>query len=158
MSKSPFARRLESSGLVKEARSRRLLNRTTSTDLDIATQLFDILESLEDRLLLGRLYSSNIGTAYIPISGVRCEANSLARLQPQAARRLQCIPLYEVGLTVTFALVHPEEEEMQTQLQMATGRPVRLVFSFPQEIEASIERHYGETIKLEGAVGNQCHW
>ncbi|THF60522.1 GspE/PulE family protein [Pseudothauera rhizosphaerae] len=143
MAATPFLRALIDAGLVDEIDAQALLQETGGRDFDVAKRLFEILAIPADRHALAKLYGDTLGKAYVPLEKTLFEREALDRLPPEIARRQYCIPVYVMGEALTLAMAHPEDAQLISHLEKLMGCPVSAVFAFPQEIENSIDIHYG---------------
>jgi len=65
-------------------------------------------------------------------------------ISPRFLREVQAIPIADDGQRLRVAIADPTRSDIAPALQLATGRRVELVLALPSEIDAAIERHYGE--------------
>lgn len=149
MTRSMFVQNLVANGLVENSAADTLYRRSNGTDLDVAERLFESLELPEDKALVAKLYGDSIGKAYIPLDKTLFQPKALARLVPEMARRLRCMPIYDLGGTLTVAMPNPEDAQAVAQVQKIVGGSVSPLFAFPQEIEGNQDIHYGQREDLE---------
>ena len=149
VTRSAFVASLVEHGLVHETGVSELLARSGPKDFNIASALFSSLELSEDRAQLGQLYGTSIGKAHVPLDKTLFQPQALAKLVPEMARKLQVIPLYFLGDTLTVATAHPEDAQAVGYLSKLVGHPVSAVFSFPQEIQNHLAIQYEEKAELE---------
>lgn len=149
MAATPFLRTLVGAGLVDEADAQALFLETGGKDFDVAKRLFEMLQIADDRYALAKLYGDSLGKAHVPLEKTLFEQEALAKLPVEIARRQLCIPVYMMGDALTLAMAHPEDARLVSNLEKLMGCAVSAVFAFPQEIENSIDIHYGSGEKLE---------
>ncbi len=154
MARSAFVQSLVEQGVVHESEVDELPQRYGTRDFDIAIGLYSDLSLPEDRELLGHLYGTSIGKAYVPLSKTLFQSEALEKLVRDMAVKLQCIPIYLLGNVLTYATAHPEDESAQAVLSRLVGCAVSPVFAFPQEIANYIEIEYGSASDLQ-QIGNE---
>jgi len=67
-----------------------------------------------------------------------------ARLSPRFLREARVLPLAEAPEGLAVALADPLDEAALAALRFATGRPLLLHVDYPAELEAALERLYGD--------------
>jgi len=67
-----------------------------------------------------------------------------ARLSPRFLREARLLPLAEAPEGLAVALADPLDEAAVAALRFATGRPLLLHVAYPAELEAALERLYGD--------------
>jgi type IV pilus assembly protein PilB len=149
MARSDFVQSLVDNGVVHESEADELPQRYGASNLDIATGLYGTLPMPEDRQLLGHLYGTSLGKAYVPLAKTLFQPEALDKLVREMAVKLPCIPIYYLGNVLTCASPHPEDQSVASSLSRLVGGPVSLVFAFPQEIASSIEIQYGNAGQLQ---------
>jgi len=149
ITETPFLRALGEAGLIDEIDAQELLQETSGKDFDIAQHLFEKFVIDDDRYALAKLYGNSIGKAHVPLEKTLFDRQALAKLPLEIARKQLCIPVYQLGETLTLAMAHPENVQLISNLEKLMDCPVSAVFAFPQEIENSIDIQYGTGDKLE---------
>ncbi|WP_243048608.1 GspE/PulE family protein [Dyella sp. RRB7] len=149
MARSDFLQSLVEHGIVHESEAEELPLRYGNKDFDIAIGLYGHLSLPDDRELLGHLYGTSIGKAYVPLARTLFQAEALEKLVRDMALKLQCIPIYYLGNVLTCATARPEDEAATATLSRLVGSAVSTVFAFPQEIANYIEIEYGNQEDLQ---------
>jgi type IV pilus assembly protein PilB len=146
---SPFLDSVVEHGLAELTEAIALYKSAGGKDFEIARRLFESLELPHDRNQLAQLYGNSIGRAHVPLDKTLFARQALDKLPPDVARRLTCIPVYQMGGMLTVAMAHPEDAQTVANLEKLLGCGVSVVFAFPQEIENSIDIQYGRKEDLE---------
>lgn len=146
---SPFLRSLSEAGLIDEVDTQVLLQETSGQDFDIAQHLFEKFAIDDDRYALAKLYGNSIGKAHVPLEKTLFDRQVLDKLPHEIARKQLCIPVYQLGDTMTLAMAHPENTQLISHLEKLMDCPISAVFAFPQEIKNSIDIQYGSGDELE---------
>ncbi|MEW9572245.1 GspE/PulE family protein [Rhodanobacter sp. Si-c] len=149
MARSDFVQGLAEHGVIHESEIEELPQRYGSRDFEIASGLYSSLSLPEDRELLGHLYGTSIGKAYVPLAKTLFQPEALDRIVRDMALKLQCVPIYYLGNVLTYATPHPEDAAAIASLAKLVGGPVSPVFAFPQEIANCIEIQYGNAGELQ---------
>lgn len=158
MARSAFLQSLVEHALVPASEADEWQRRSSGRDFDIAVDLYASLPLPDDRELLGHLYGSSLGKAYVPLAKTLFQPEALEKLVREMALKLQCIPIYFLGNVLTCATAHPEDEAALAALSQLIGGPVSAVFGFPQEITNWIEIQYGsagELARISDALSEQ---
>ncbi len=142
MARSAFLQSLVDAGVSDENEVDGLMLKFNARNLDVANHLFSTLQAPALKTRAAQMYAGSIGKAHVALDRTLFQAEALEKMEPDAARRLECIPLYILADVLTVAMVHPEEAATVAEVSRVSGHAVSAVFAFPQEIESSIEIHY----------------
>lgn len=97
-------------------------------EIDVATALSALLKI---KLVQGEDYPE------VAIAADRISHNFL--------RASRAVPVSEADETITLAMVDPSEQYVRSSLELITGKTVEVVVGIPSEVDAAIDRLYGET-------------
>jgi type IV pilus assembly protein PilB len=92
---------------------------------------------------LAKALSDHYQIPYISISDYEIEREILESVSEEMARRYKIIPLDRTDKLLTVALVDPENIHHLDEIKLKTKMDVMPVISLPKEIEAAIDKYYG---------------
>lgn len=108
---------------------------------------FEIVEHLfksrvADKNKLGKVYGDSIGVSYVNLDKTLFESKTVTKLPHAFSRKNHIIPLYEINGVVTVAMASPLNLDIIDEAKRVMGCPVSAVFSFPDEINDTIDIQY----------------
>ncbi|WP_197026511.1 GspE/PulE family protein [Hylemonella gracilis] len=156
MFRPSFLQELLAAGLASEKVVDGLQLMFGARHLDIASHLAHTLETPTLKARLAQIYAASIGKETVALDRAVVQADALACITLDAARRLNCLPLQLTGRTLVVAMARPEDVSAVDEVRRAvsTGLPVQAqtsaqtvdtvqaVFAFAQDIENGIEIQY----------------
>lgn len=160
MARSPFLQALVTAGVASDREVDGLQLMFGARHVDIASHLYNALEAPGLKARLGQLYAASIGKEAVALDRAVVEAEALACIGSDAARRLNCLPLQLTGRALVVAMARPEDPNAVAEVARAvSARPstqigqvtpsgqtvvdsVHAVFAFAQDIENGIEVQY----------------
>jgi type IV pilus assembly protein PilB len=153
MDRSPFLHALVAAGVASDREVDGLQLMFGARHLDIASHLYNALEAPGLKARLGQLYAASIGKDAVALDRAVIQAEALACMASDAARRLNCLPLQLTQHTLVVAMARPEDANAVAEVARAvsagpsaqggqTVHAVQAVFAFAQDIENGIEIQY----------------
>ena len=105
-----------------------------------------------DRLY--QLLSSEINVPYIDLAHYIVDPGLLSLIPAELAHRLQVVPLYQVGTTLTVAMASPDDIGALDQLRHALSLEINPLLADPDAIHDVVVEHYrgDQTLAVEGAA------
>ncbi|MBM3659576.1 MAG: hypothetical protein FJW95_08745, partial [Actinobacteria bacterium] len=103
--------------------------------------------ALDDRTLVQAIAHQ----FHVPVVDLRIDpptSGALARLAPDAARRLHALPLRLDADALVVAVSDPPVRELRVAVERSTGFPVRLVLVAADELADAIDRCYDDEVDL----------
>ena len=135
-----FVKMLADAGVVAEEKARALWHGNNGDAIAAMEEL--VREKPSCRNQLGEIWGDQLGKAYIDTKSTLVQPDLVQRLPYAIARKHTVLPLYEFGAAVTVAAAHPEDPDLPQVLENYFDRFVSLVFSFPSEIQSTVEFAY----------------
>ncbi|QBK05050.1 type II/IV secretion system protein [Hylemonella gracilis] len=156
MARAPFLNALLAAGVASDKEIDGLQLRFGARHLDIASHLYTALEAPVLKARLGQLYAASIGKDAVALDRATIQAEALACIGLEAARRLNCLPLQLTEQVLVVAMARPDDAYSVAEVgrAMSTGPSapggqtgqakctVQAVFAFAQDIENGIEVQY----------------
>jgi type IV pilus assembly protein PilB len=108
-----------------------------------------VIQVLQDFGLLDldtilQIVADHLGTEVVDLRSQEIPPEALQAVPGTAARMHQCVPVALYGSTVRIALADPLNPAVIDELAYVTGKEVQVVVADPAQIEAAINKHYGE--------------
>jgi len=89
-----------------------------------------------------RIWSTDIGFAYVdPVSTI-ISRDAIASLPIEIARKGNVMPLYEIEGALTVAMPDPQNEALIERLGAITNKKISPVFCLTREVQDAVELHY----------------
>ncbi|MBU0996011.1 MAG: GspE/PulE family protein [Proteobacteria bacterium] len=127
--------------------------------IEYSDDTYEILKHLKkkggiDKNILGKLWGDSIGVSYVELSKTLFQPSIIKKLPQDLAKKHKMIPLYEIEGTVTIATANPMNLDAIKDAESLIGKKVSMIFSFPEEIEDSIEVQYQSKEAISGLMNN----
>lgn len=125
-----------------------------STGERICSILIDLGHLSEENFL--EFLSQTPGMASVDISSIKIEDEVMNLVPEEVARRLELVPIGQLGSTVTVAMVYPLDEKELQELENIVGMKVRPVLCARSAILDAIESHFErekKKFRVEGDEG-----
>ena len=105
-----------------------------------------------DRLY--RLLADELSVPYIDLANYIVDPGLLGLVPAELAHRLQVVPLYQVGTTLTVAMASPDDIGALDQLRHALGLEITPLLADPDAIHDVVVEHYRDetALAVEGAA------
>lgn len=96
-----------------------------------------------------------LGRPYVDLADT-LPADDLLDLMPkQSVKRYQCLPLFEDDGAILVACVDDPGTELEDEIRLRYGRPLRLVIAGPPAINQAIAKYYAPGVRKEPAAVKQ---
>lgn len=105
------------------------------------------------------MYASVIGLPYVDLDDLQLDPELLASMSPNAARQHSCTPILVDDGQVLVASPNPLNPDLEEQLRMKWGMPVRSVICSPAAIHRVVEQHFTKEkaqAELSGAFAKKA--
>ncbi len=124
-----------------------------STRERICSILIDLGHLSEESFL--EFLSQTPGMASIDISSIKIDAQVMNLVPEEIARRLELVPIGQLGSTLTVATVYPLEEKELQELEGVVGMKVRPVLCARSSILNAIDSHFEKEKKKSRVEGEE---
>jgi hypothetical protein len=89
-----------------------------------------------------QIYAESQGLPYIDLSDITCDPYLLPKVPAVLARQHSCVPVMIDDDQLLVASPHPLRPEVEDELRLRVGMPVRSVLATPAGVNAVIAQHY----------------
>jgi type IV pilus assembly protein PilB len=141
MSKKLLGEILQERGKVTREQIDEALSRQQETSQLLGHILYDLGVVTERDLQ--EAWGTQLGREFVDLRQTVLEADLVARLRPDLARRHRALPIREDEGVVVVAMVNPLDVRALGEIANAVGAPVRSVIASADELDAAIDRYYG---------------
>lgn len=118
--------------------------------LELLEQL--VSGGLVDKSEAGRLWSKQIGFAFVDLFAISIADDAIAILPAEITTKTGVLPLRIMDETLTVALAHPEDQALVRRLSHIVKMPISPVFAFAGDLSAQIRVHYSTEESLDAAL------
>jgi hypothetical protein len=94
-----------------------------------------------------RAYAVELGLAYVDLSDMIPEEAALDAVPKNVVRRYTCLPLFIDEEKVLIACSDEPSHDLEEEIRLRFGRPLRTVLATPQSIKEGIDRYYAEGLR-----------
>ena len=103
---------------------------------------------------LYRLLSNELNVPYIDLANYIVDPNLLGLIPTELAHRLQVVPLYQVGTTLSVAMASPDDIGALDELRHALGLEITPLLADPDAVHDVVVEHYrdGQALAVEDAA------
>lgn len=98
-----------------------------------------------------RALASELGLAYIDLADIVPQEDALDHLPRNVVRRYTCLPLFISEERVLVACATEPTHELEDEIRIRFGKPMRPVLAAPQAIQEAIEKYYAPGLRQETA-------
>ena len=118
---------------------------------------FSILLHLKDNNIapkkkLGRLWGDSLGIAYTDLNKAMFKKEIVEKLPEEFARKNKVVLIYQLNKAITVAMCDPKNDILLNKIEQITKFQISPTFSFPEDIDEAIDKHYIKQDSLAGLV------
>ena len=99
-------------------------------------------------------FAESQGLPYVELEEVGVDEELVPQVPPGTAKQHSCVPIMEDGGQVLMASPNPLIPDVEEELRLRFGMPVRTVLCTPASINKMIVEHYGRDAHHPGAVSD----
>jgi hypothetical protein len=96
-----------------------------------------------------RAYANELGLAYVDLADMAPDEAALDGLPKSVVRRFTCLPLFVDAEKVLVACSDEPSQELEEEVRLRFGLPMRPVLASPKAIKAGIDQYYAEGMRKE---------
>jgi hypothetical protein len=87
-------------------------------------------------------YAESLGLPYLDLADIHIDPQLVARLPATLARQNSCAPLMVDGKQLLFVAPNPLDPDVEQELRMRMGLPVRTILCTPAAITEILDKHF----------------
>lgn len=146
----PMTSYLQDEGLITAEKARDAKAHADRTGLTIRDCLVQL--KMVDAETAARTYAHEIGRSYVDLTDVTPENAALDQLPKNVVRRHNCLPLFIEENAVVVACADEPDTELEDEIRLRFGKPIRPVIASGKSINQAIATHYAEGMRKEPTV------
>lgn len=135
---------------VDQARLEKARRFADQVGLEIRDALVQQKLASPDTVMLA--YAESQGLPYVELEEVGVDEELVPQIPPATAKQHSCVPIMADGGQVLMASPNPLVPDVEEELRLRLGMPVRTVLCTPASINKLIAKHYGRDAHHPGAV------
>ncbi|MFY9252212.1 MAG: hypothetical protein WAO83_02070 [Fuerstiella sp.] len=108
--------------------------------------------SLVDPVLATQAHAVELRMPFVDLNDMLPEDAALDRLPRQVVKRHACLPLFEDRGKMMVACVDEPTPELEDEIRMRYGMPMRGVLAVPRTIQQAIAKYYAQGMRDEAAT------
>jgi hypothetical protein len=98
-----------------------------------------------------RAYANELGVSFVDLADIVPDEAALDALPKSVVRRYTCLPLFLDDEKVLIACSTEPSHDLEEEVRLRFGVPMRTVLATPQSIKEGIDRYYAAGMRKEGA-------
>lgn len=99
-----------------------------------------------------RALAAELRMSFVDLTDMLPEDEALDQLPRQVVKRHTCLPLFEDRGKLLVACVDEPSPELEDEIRMRYGMPMRAVLAVPRSIQQAIARYYAKGMRDEAAA------
>lgn len=99
-----------------------------------------------------RAYALELGMPFVDLDDMLPEDDALDRLPRHVVKRHTCLPLFEDRGKMMVACVDEPSHELEDEIRLRYGMPIRPVLALPRSIQQAIAKYYAKGLRDEAVA------
>lgn len=145
----PLTAFLQDEGVISSSQANEAKNHADRAGLSVRDAIVQLKYATSDQAT--RAYASEWGRSYVDLSDMIPEEAALDSLPKAVVRRYTCLPLFVDNEHVLVACADEPSHELEEEVRLRFGLPLRCVFATPSSIRENIDRYYAAGMRKEQA-------
>lgn len=146
----PLTAFLIEEGLISAAQANEAKNHAERTGLSVRDAVVQLKYANSEQAT--RAYASEWGRSYVDLNDMIPEEAALDGLPKGVVRRYTCLPLFVDDAHILIACSDEPSHELEEEVRLRFGLPLRCVFATPSAIKENIDRYYAAGMRQEKAA------
>jgi hypothetical protein len=109
-----------------------------------------VQQKLASPEVVTQAYAESQGLPYLELSDIALSAELIPRVPATMARQHSCVPVLIDGNHLLMASSHPINPDVEEELRLRFGMPVRTVLCTPTSLNAAVAKYYGRGAATAG--------
>ena len=145
----PLTAFLQDEGVISSSQANEAKSHADRTGLSVRDAVVQLKYATSDQAT--RAYASEWGRSYVDLNDMIPEEVALDTLPKGVVRRYTCLPLFVDNEHVLVACADEPSHELEEEVRLRFGIPLRCVFATPSAIKENIDRYYAAGMRKEQA-------
>lgn len=148
--RKPLTAFLQDEGVLSSSQANEAKNHAERSGLSVRDAVVQL--KYADREQATRAYANELGMAYVDLGEMIPEEAALDGLPKAVVRRFTCLPLFVDDQHILVACSDEPGMELEEEVRLRFGVPMRAVIASPTAIKESIDRYYAAGMRQETAA------
>lgn len=143
----PMTSYLQDEGLISSDQAKEAKAHADRTGLTLRDALVQL--KMVDHETAARAYASEIGRSYVDLADLIPENDAMDNVPKNVVRRHNCLPLFVDESAVVVACADDSDSELEDEIRLRFGKPMRLVIASGKSINQAIATNYAQGMRKE---------
>jgi hypothetical protein len=145
----PLTAQLQEEGVLSGQQVNDARNHAERTGLSLRDAVVQLKLATQEQAT--RAYATELGLSFIDLADMVPDEAALDALPKSVVRRYTCLPLFLDDEKVLIACSSEPSHDLEEEVRLRFGVPMRTVLATPQSIKEAIDRYYASGMRKEGA-------
>lgn len=145
----PLTAYLQDEGVLSASQAMEAKNHADRVGLTLRDAVIQL--KYADREQASRAYANELGLAYVDLNDMVPDEAALDTLPKATVRRYTCLPLFVDDEKVLIACSDEPSHELEEEVRLRYGLPLKAVLATPSSIKENIDRYYAAGMRKEVA-------
>jgi hypothetical protein len=143
----PMTSYLQDEGLISSEQARDANSHAERTGLTVRDAIVQL--KMVDAESAAKAYANEIGRSYVDLADLMPDNTAMDMVPKKVVRRHNCLPLYIEENAVVVACVDEPDTELEDEIRLRFGKPIRPVIASGKSINQAIAVNYAEGLRKE---------
>lgn len=141
----PMTAYLQDEKLITSEQARQAKDHADRTGLTVRDAIVQL--KMVDAETAARAHASELGRSYIDLADLAPDNDAMDQVPKAVVRRHNCLPLFIEPNAVVVACVDEPESELEDEIRLRFGKPIRPVIASGKAINKAIAANYAEGLR-----------
>ena len=143
----PMTSYLQDEGVITSEQAKEAKTHAERTGLTVRDAIVQL--KMTDPETAAKAYANELGRSYVDLTDLVPENDALDMMPKMVVRRHNCLPLFTDEHAVVVACVDEPETELEDEIRLRFGKPIRPVIASGKAINQAIAANYAEGMRKE---------
>ena len=143
----PMTSYLQDEGLISSEQARDAKAHADRTGLSVRDAVVQL--KMVDAETAARTYASELGRSYVDLADLTPDNDAMDTVPKNVVRRHNCLPLFIDQNVVVVACADEPDTELEDEIRLRFGKPIRPVIASGKAINQAIATHYAAGLRKE---------
>jgi curved DNA-binding protein CbpA len=145
----PMTSYLQDEGAITSDQAKEAKTHAERTGLSVRDAIVQL--KMVDQETAARAFANEIGRSYVDLADLVPENDVLDQVPKNVVRRQNCLPLFTDENSVVVACADEPDSELEDEIRLRFGKPIRPVIASGKAINQAIAIHYAAGMRKEVA-------
>ncbi len=143
----PMTSYLQDEGAITADQARDVKTHADRTGLTVRDAIVQL--KMVDHETAARTFASELGRSYVDLADLVPQNDAMDMVPKNVVRRHNCLPLFIDDNAVVVACTDEPESELEDEIRLRFGKPIRPVIASAKSIDRAIATHYAPGMRKE---------